>query len=111
MSYNKLYFNSIEVVTDKDGNVSVTPNFLCPKCGDQTKPETRPKTKIPASKALTKADKSIDKNTSERFIMPCCGSEINLFVATYKAKDMKDPQICVSTLPIDTVWFETEKSS
>jgi predicted RNA-binding Zn-ribbon protein involved in translation (DUF1610 family) len=106
-TYDRLFFNAIEV-KEAEGAITVSPNFLCPKCGDQKRPETRPTAKL-ATSAQFSADRDVDVNRQVAFTMPCCGTKVSLYVAVHKPKDARSPQTCVSTEPIKADWWDTSK--
>jgi hypothetical protein len=109
VSYNKLHFNAIQV-SQKDGAVTVNPNFLCPKCGaaKTVQQKTVSAVQVASEKVLlTDASKqpleTVDFNKLQTYVMPCCGSKIVLYTAIYKTKDGQT-QTCISTEPIAVDW-------
>ena len=106
-NYNKLYFNAVSV-NEKDGSITVKPNFLCPKCGNQAKPETRPTAQLSTSAVAVSKLVATDVKGQSTFTMPCCGTKITLYTAIYKALNGA-VQNCVSVEPINLKWFELNK--
>jgi hypothetical protein len=120
MSYNKLYFNAV-TVNEKDGVLTVNPQFLCPKCGENKTVAAKSLTPITVkSDAIATIDKAtqqplaaFDFNKQVDFIMPCCGSKISLFLAVHRDKRGTQTAIQKSTeegkegIPID--WWKARQ--
>ncbi len=111
MSFNKLFFDSVEVKVDGDA-LTVNPHFLCPRCGNQKQPATRPTAKLASSVSILKAAEDLDKNGAETFTLPCCGLQITLYIAVFKSKDGKaPPSVCVSSETIKQDWHKQSSAT
>ena len=97
-NYDKLFFNAIEI-SDDGTTVSASPNFLCPVCSE------RPVSKLTSGSLSIPQNRDLDINRLVTFTMPCCGTKINLYVAVHKTKGVSDLALCVSTVPIDALWY------
>ncbi|MCW3994935.1 MAG: hypothetical protein NWE98_02145 [Candidatus Bathyarchaeota archaeon] len=133
MNENKLYFNQIEIEKTTNG-YTVKPNFNCPKCNINVPAINKTFTKnvsstltpilsekemliqqllktglkteeILTQKNVETASDSINFNQQVTFTMPCCGTNITLYVAVYKSEKDANPQTCISVEPIPTNWY------
>jgi len=102
-TYNRLYFNSITF--DKDNGI-IQPNFLCPKCGDQKIPTSCPTAKLSTDSLDIVKDKDIDSNKLKKFVMPCCGTEISLYIAIYNDIKTGVTSQYISVNPISSDWYK-----
>ena len=104
MSYAKLFFNSVPVTVDDEGNAVIAPNFICPNC--QKDKHVTQKTAVSVATtqfATCRVDEDTQKpveldvadfNKLQTFVLPCCGTKVELYVALHKEKG-KPLQICV----------------
>ena len=107
MSMNKLYFNKVDFIKNPDGSVDVRPNLICPKCrtyvgGKIVKNDDviyKTVSKIP----VDSISKIVNINSKRTYIMPCCGTKIELYVAIH------DSSLCISVEPIKTDWWKTSE--
>lgn len=107
--YNKLFFDRIEFEILRD-EIALTPHFICPKCRKYVKgkiskdsPMHSLSYKVPISSHVS----TFDFNKKVTFKMPCCGTEITLYIAIhYELKRV--PTFCISIKPIPKDWYRTE---
>jgi len=112
MSLSALYFDTVQI-EDLGDEIAVSPNFICPKCRkylDGKITDDSPKVTLQTwkIKKLLLANREINFNQKVSFKMPCCGTEISLYVAVYKAKQETMPSICISVEPIPDGWWRVE---
>jgi len=87
MDYTKLYFNGIDI--QQSGSfLTVTPTFVCPNCGKDTKRRIETKT-------LFNPSVELNVNALVTFILPCCGNRLLLYVALHKTANKDDLLLCI----------------
>ena len=77
----------VTVTTLLDGNmIRATPLFNCHFCG----------AKNPVERGFSvNVNRDIDFNSKVLFTLPCCGNQVELFVAVHKTKGLNDLGACV----------------
>jgi hypothetical protein len=75
-AFTKLFFNGI-VQSVTASTADYQPSFICPNC--KTKNVLPTKTSV-----AFQASKTFDFNQKVTFTLPCCGANVELFVAVHK---------------------------
>ena len=97
MSYNKLFFNRVELDYDSS-KIRVAPNFRCPVCNG------RPEALLEETWNCN-LNRSLEVNGAVAYTMPCCGNQINLYLAVHKERGSSNVMCRVDVEPIREDWW------
>lgn len=76
-----------------DNTLTTTITFVCPKCKTETT-------------QTLQLDGTIDNNTQITAMLPCCNTQVSLYLASHP--DTQTPMIRLSTCFIPSNWWESE---
>ena len=109
MSFIGLCYDSV-FLEKKGSTIKFSPNFICPKCkkyinGKIT--EDSPRHQIIQTSPISPS-KDLNINRQIAFIMPCCETQIQLYVAVHKTAKQDDLTYCISVASIPDNWWMSE---
>ena len=95
--YHNLHFHTVNRAITST-KVDYQPVFICPNC--------KTKDVLPVMSTVNfQEDKTFDSNERHTFILPCCGAEVELFVAIHKAP-VEDGDLCLEGVYEFTVYVD-----
>ena len=112
MSYNKLYFDR-DILRKTGNKIEFSPNFICPVCreydinGKITEESPRHQS---IQTSPVSHNNELDINGLIMFIMPCCETQISLYIAVHKMAKQDGLMKAISADPIPDGWWVVVES-